>query len=112
MLAGVAVVLIIGAIVTFLGKALIERAHPPRGRFVDFGGLRQHLVEVGANTPGQDAPLVLLHGAGCNLEDMRLALGEHLPGRRLILIDRPGHGWSERRGEQGSSPAISGGDGA
>ena len=27
-------------------------------------------------------PLVLIHGAGCNLEDMRLALGERLAGRR------------------------------
>ncbi|HSZ67164.1 MAG TPA: alpha/beta hydrolase [Xanthobacteraceae bacterium] len=35
---------------------------------------------------------------------MRLALGERLAGRRLILIDRPGHGWSERRGAEGSSP--------
>jgi pimeloyl-ACP methyl ester carboxylesterase len=51
-------------------------------------------------------PLVLIHGAGCNLEDMRLALGDRLAGRRLILIDRPGHGFSERRGANGSSPAY------
>jgi pimeloyl-ACP methyl ester carboxylesterase len=106
MQAGVAVVLVlvIGAVVTRIGAVLIGRAHPPRGRFVDVGGLRQHLVEVGTNAPGQNVPLVLIHGAGCNLEDMRLALGERLAGRRLILIDRPGHGWSERRGAEGSSP--------
>jgi pimeloyl-ACP methyl ester carboxylesterase len=102
MLTAIVELLAIGAVVTLIGKILIARAHPPRGCFVDIGGLRQHVVEVGVSA--QDTPLVLLHGAGCNLEDMRLALGEHLSGRRLILIDRPGHGWSERRGEQGSSP--------
>jgi len=41
--------------------------------------------------------VVLLHGATANLGDMRLALVERLRGRhRVIAIDRPGHGWSER----------------
>jgi pimeloyl-ACP methyl ester carboxylesterase len=42
---------------------------------------------------------VLLHGASGNLADMWLALGERLAARyRVILIDRPGHGWSDRPG--------------
>jgi pimeloyl-ACP methyl ester carboxylesterase len=110
MLAGIAIVLVIGAVITGIGTVLIGRAHPPRGRFVNAGGLRQHLAEDGtggpAPDPRQDVPVVLIHGAGCNLEDMRLALGERLAGRRLIFIDRPGHGWSERRGADGSSPAY------
>jgi pimeloyl-ACP methyl ester carboxylesterase len=110
MLADVAVVLIIGAVITCFGAALIARAHPPCGRFVDVGGLCQHVAENGPNVATQetrdDVPIVLIHGAGCNLEDMRLALGERLRGRRLIFIDRPGHGWSERRGVDGSSPAY------
>jgi pimeloyl-ACP methyl ester carboxylesterase len=102
----VSITLVIGAIITCVGKVLIEHAHPPRGRFVDVGGLRQHVVDSGATGEARDAavPLVLIHGAGCNLEDMRLALGEKLSGRRLILIDRAGHGWSERRGAEASSP--------
>ena len=104
MLTAIVELLAIGAVVTVIGKLLIGRAHPPRGRFVDIGGLRQHVVETGVAAPGQDTPLVLIHGAGCNLEDIRLALDERLAGRRLILIDRPGHGWSERRGAEGSSP--------
>ena len=108
MLTAIAELLAIGAVITLLGKALIARAHPPRGRFVDVGGLRQHLrgSKPARAHAAQDTPLVLIHGAGCNLEDMRLALGERLAGRRLILIDRPGHGWSERRGADGSSPPI------
>ena len=39
----------VGAVVTFIGAWLIERAHPPRGRFIDNGGLRQHVVELGAS---------------------------------------------------------------
>jgi pimeloyl-ACP methyl ester carboxylesterase len=103
-LGAVVEILAAGAVVTLIGARLIERAHPPRGRFVDVGGLRQHVVEIGADA---GTPIVLLHGAGCNLEDMRLALGEHLAARhRVILIDRAGLGWSKRKGRRGSSPAY------
>jgi pimeloyl-ACP methyl ester carboxylesterase len=106
-LAVVAALLGAGAAATFLGVRLIERAHPPRGRFIEVGGLRQHVVELGEHAGAADKPaIVLLHGAGCNLEDMRLALGERFAARhRVILLDRPGLGWSERSGE-GSSPAY------
>ena len=71
-----------GAAVTFIGAKLIERAHPPRGRFLEIGGLRQYVVELGEAAGLVNAPaIVLLHGAGCNLEDMRLALGERLAAR-------------------------------
>ena len=109
-LTAIVTILVIGAVITCIGTVLIARAHPPRGRFVDVGGLRQHLAEdgTGGSTPDtpKEIPIVLIHGAGCNLEDMRLALGERLRGRRLIFIDRPGHGWSERRSVDGSSPAY------
>jgi pimeloyl-ACP methyl ester carboxylesterase len=96
-----------GAIVTLIGRQTIEWLHPPRGRFIDVGGRRQHVVELGANVSADGKPpIVLLHGAGCNLEDMRLALGDRLAARhRVILVDRPGLGWSERKGRQNSSPA-------
>lgn len=105
-LATVAVLVCAGAVVTFLGKRLIEWAQPPRGRFIEIDGLQQHVVELGgSDRPGKTA-VVLLHGAACNLEDMHLALGEGLAARyRVILVDRPGLGWSERRPREGSSPA-------
>lgn len=103
-LTAVAEILAAGAVITFIGTRLIERAHPPRGRFVDVGGLRQHVVELGADA---GLPIVLVHGAGCNLEDMRLALGERLAARhRVILVDRAGLGWSQRKGRRGRSPAY------
>jgi len=108
-LAVVAAFLCAGALITLLGTRLIEWAHPPRGRLVDIGGWRQHVVELGeggdARTSGP--PIVLLHGAGGNLEDMRLALGERLAARHhVILVDRPGQGWSERPSRHGHSPAY------
>ncbi len=84
------------AAVTAVGAFAIERAYPPAGRFVAVTGGRLHVLELG---PADGMPVVLLHGASGNLQDMRLALGELLAKRhRVILIDRPGHGWSERPG--------------
>jgi pimeloyl-ACP methyl ester carboxylesterase len=96
------------AIATMIGVAIIERAHPPAGRLVEVSGQRLHIVDLGAGEGLADRPaVVLIHGASGNLEDMRLALGNRLSGRyRVILIDRPGHGWSERGdGASQASPA-------
>jgi pimeloyl-ACP methyl ester carboxylesterase len=98
-------VIVIGALVTWIGAPLIGWIHPPRGHFVEIDGLRQHVVELGEKT--EAPPIVLIHGAGCNLEDMRLALGERLAARhRVILIDRAGMGWSTRCDKNGNSPAY------
>jgi pimeloyl-ACP methyl ester carboxylesterase len=102
----IAIVVALGALVTAIGSWLIGRAHAPRGRFIKVRRLRQHVVEFGT-AAGDATPIVLIHGAGCNLEDMRLALGEQLAARhRVILIDRPGLGWSKRKGRDGSAPKV------
>ncbi len=91
------------ALVSMFGTAAIDRAYPPSGQFVEVNGGRLHVLQLGR----LDAPVVvLLHGASGNLGDMRLALGERLASRyRVILVDRPGHGWSDRSdGRKGSSP--------
>jgi len=90
---------------TALGVRRIEQAHPPAGRFVEVSGGRLHLLELG---PADAPPVVLLHGASGNVADMRVALGDGLARRyRVILIDRPGHGWSDRPGGRAdASPAA------
>jgi pimeloyl-ACP methyl ester carboxylesterase len=99
----------VGGVVTVIGARLIDRAHPPRGRFIEVGGFRQHVVELGSGTAGAP-PLVLVHGAGANLEDMHLSLGERLAARhRVILVDRPGLGLSARKKSEGSLPAYQAG---
>jgi pimeloyl-ACP methyl ester carboxylesterase len=102
----VVAVICAGAVITWVGARLIERAHPPRGRFIVVDGLRQHVLELGAANAFPEAlPIVLLHGAGANLEDMHLALGDRLAARHhVILLDRPGLGWSKRQ-QHSCSPA-------
>jgi pimeloyl-ACP methyl ester carboxylesterase len=102
----IAIVLALAALVTAIGSWLIGRAHPSRGRFVKVWRLRQHVVELGTAAAAAP-PIVLIHGAGCNLEDMRLSLGERLSARhRVVLIDRAGMGWSKRHGRHGSAPQF------
>jgi pimeloyl-ACP methyl ester carboxylesterase len=101
MIAGLVVgALLVGcAVFTAVGVWLIERAHRPAGVFVPVSGGRLHVVELGPAQGGHDLPVVLLHGASGNLEDQRLILGNMLAAtRRVILIDRPGHGFSDRPG--------------
>jgi pimeloyl-ACP methyl ester carboxylesterase len=101
---GLALVAALLALVTAIGATAIERRYPPEGRFVDVTGGRLHVLELGTANDGP--PVVLLHGASGNLQDMRLTLGERLSRHhRVILIDRPGHGWSDRTGTDDSSPA-------
>jgi pimeloyl-ACP methyl ester carboxylesterase len=91
------------AIASAIGTRLIEKDHPPSGRFVQVDGGRLHVIELG---PTDAPPVVLLHGASGNLGDLRFALGDRLSEHyRIILVDRPGHGWSDRPdGRMDSSP--------
>jgi pimeloyl-ACP methyl ester carboxylesterase len=95
----IVIVFLAGAVFTLAATWLIERRHPPTGRFVEVHGLRRHVVELGEPSAARDAlPVVLLHGAGANLKDMELAVGERLAAHhRVILIDRPGFGYSARK---------------
>lgn len=98
-LLAIIVILLIGAALTAIGVARIERAHPPGGIFVPVTGGRLHVVELAPARANDHPPVVLLHGASGNLEDLRLTLGTRLAqSRRVILIDRPGHGFSDRPG--------------
>jgi pimeloyl-ACP methyl ester carboxylesterase len=98
LLAGVAMLGVARAI-TVLEARRIAVAHSPSGRFVEFEGGKLHVLELGATASAGELPIVLIHGASGNLEDLRLAIGHRLAAsRRVILVDRPGHGWSERPG--------------
>src|SRR5262245_65237173 len=102
-----ALLIVLAGVVTLVGTRLIELRYPAGGTFVPVDGGRLHVMELGP--PSRDPttpPVVLLHGASGNLEDMRVALGAPLAQRhRVILINRPGHGWSDRCGGSGPEPA-------
>jgi pimeloyl-ACP methyl ester carboxylesterase len=92
-------ILALGAAITALSVAQLERTHRPAGRLVPVAGGRLHVVELAPPGAAIGPPVVLLHGASGNLEDQRLTLGHALAARRrVILIDRPGHGFSDRPG--------------
>jgi pimeloyl-ACP methyl ester carboxylesterase len=103
-----AIVLAVMALITQAGVYALERMHPPVGEFIDVKGARLHIVEIGPTyAPG--LPIVLVHGASSNLEMMRYPLGDRLAkDHRVILVDRPGHGWSTRERVEDSTPAIQG----
>src|SRR5829696_115022 len=81
---------------TVIGTKIIEWANPATGRFVPVSGGSLHVIEKAPAGGAPDRPVfVLLHGAAANLHDPERALGERLSQRyRVLLIDRPGHGWS------------------
>ncbi|MBK9082169.1 MAG: alpha/beta hydrolase [Rhizobiales bacterium] len=77
----------------------IAAAYPPEGRFAPAAGGRLHFTERPAEGEAR-ATALLIHGASGNQADMMTALGAPLAaaGFRVVAVDRPGHGWSERPG--------------
>ncbi len=70
-----------------------EREHPPTGRLIEVDGVRLHYVER-----GEGPPVLLIHGNTVSLADFEASgLIDLLAARhRVIAIDRPGFGHSER----------------
>jgi len=65
------------ALLTHVGVVAIEQIHPPSGKPLAVTGAVLNVVELGPRKAAAP-PLVLLHGASCNLEAMRKPLGEML----------------------------------
>ncbi|WP_456771632.1 alpha/beta fold hydrolase [Bradyrhizobium sp. USDA 4369] len=94
------------ALATRAGVAIVERRYPPQGQAIPVNGATINLVDIGPRD-GQRPPLLLIHGASSNLEAMRRPLGDLLAQRhRVLLVDRPGHGWSPRERSEDSTPAA------
>jgi pimeloyl-ACP methyl ester carboxylesterase len=94
------------ALITQLGVFALERLYPPQGKRIAVTGATLNVVELGP-PDAAGPPVLLLHGASSNLEAMRKPVGEMLAQRhRVILISRPGHGWSPRDRAQDSTPDI------
>jgi len=70
----------------------VEQALPPRGQFIEVSGARIHYLDKGSGPP-----IVILHGLGGQMGNFTYALLERLTGEfRVILMDRPGSGYSRR----------------
>ena len=104
-LVGVVATLAVLAVITQVGIIVLNRMHPQHGKTVDVAGADFNVVDIGPRDAA-GPPIVMIHGASANLESMR-PVGEMLAGtHRVILLDRPGHGWSSRDDLQNSTPAI------
>jgi pimeloyl-ACP methyl ester carboxylesterase len=73
----------------------VETNMPPRGKFIDIDGARLHYIDKGSGPP-----LVLIHGlAGQILNFTHSLLGRLSNDFRVIILDRPGSGYSLRPDE-------------
>lgn len=90
---GTAAALAASALINHLLAKKAERENPPIGRFIDVNGVRLHYIERGSGEP-----LVLLHGNGSMAQDFLSSGLVDMAARshRVIVIDRPGFGHSER----------------
>jgi pimeloyl-ACP methyl ester carboxylesterase len=96
------------ALATQAGVAILDRAYPAKGKTIHVTGATLNVVDIGPRA-SMNFPIVMIHGASSNLEVMRQPLGNLLANtHRVILIDRPGHGWSVREREDDSTPAMQG----
>ena len=98
--------LVMLALATQAGVLAIQYRFPATGKAVEVTGATLNVLDIGPRD-ASGPPIVLIHGASSNLEAMRRPLGDRLAVRhRVILIDRPGHGWSSASAEETSTPAA------
>ena len=91
------------AVSAYLGVNSTKR-FPMIGQLVDVDGVALHVVDTGLPNAAKngnqqlDAPvIVLIHGASTSLLDFERGIRRQLSqSMRVISIDRPGHGYSER----------------
>ena len=70
----------------------VERLYPTE-TFVDVDGIKMHVLERGETGP----VILMIHGASANARDFDWTLAPRLSDdHRVIIVDRPGHGYSER----------------
>jgi pimeloyl-ACP methyl ester carboxylesterase len=94
---------------------VVEALIPPMGRFIEIEGLLLHVVDSGDPSSGpsghsrveargqavlphgekENTPIVFIHGLLGQLNHFTFALAARFPERRVVLIDRPGSGYSE-----------------
>ena len=95
---------VITALVGFswLHAAFVARRYPPIGDRIRLSSGNLHFVQKGNGTP-----VVFLHGASSNLREWTSSVFDKVATRHhAIALDRPGHGWSDRRISKGHDPRV------
>ncbi len=71
----------------------IENQHPPRGEKIAFADHKVHVVSAGEKGPS----VLMIHGASANANEFSWTLSPRLSDTmRVLMVDRPGHGYSDR----------------
>lgn len=92
--------LVWGAIVTRNTARNVAKAVPPRGKFIQISTGQLHYIDK-----GQGPVVLMIHGLGAQLGNFDTGLADDLAQDfRVIAIDRPGMGWSERPNDAPASP--------
>ncbi len=90
---GFAILLAAGSVVAIVLISRAEGRYPPKGKLVDVGGYRMHILAEGEANGG---PTLLWlpggHASGLFIYPLHKALRNET---RSILFDRPGTGWSD-----------------
>jgi pimeloyl-ACP methyl ester carboxylesterase len=106
--AGVWIVVVVVALIFVLGGGLalfaawtarqVEKRLPPLGRFIDVDGARIHYLDTGAADSANARPtLLLVHGLAGQMRNFTHSLLDRLKGDyRVVILDRPGSGYSTR----------------
>lgn len=101
-LIGSTLLLVALALYTYIGVSRTEQTFPPIGEVLEVDGLRMHYMEAGSGPA-----VILIHGASTSLLDFHASIFEPLSRRhRVIAVDRPGHGYSERPSGHWPNPAT------
>lgn len=85
---------VFGGLAMFTGMTArrIEKAMPPQGQFIEVDGARLHYLDRGTGPA-----IVMVHGLGGQMGNFSHSLLDRLAGDfRVILVDRPGSGYSTR----------------
>lgn len=84
----------LGACVTSMAyTSKVERAYPAEGEMLDVGGSTVHVIRQGRAGP----VVLMIHGASANAREFDWTLAPRLSGdMRVLMADRPGHGYSQR----------------
>jgi pimeloyl-ACP methyl ester carboxylesterase len=96
------------AVASLIISSRIDRRHPPEGELVRLAGGVMHVAERRPEGRAPLADIVLIHGASATLGDPLLALADALSARyRVLALDRPGQGWSDRPGGRRDASPMS-----
>ncbi len=100
LLIGVVILLavLVAGLVSFSASTArrVEKALPPRGKFLELSGARVHYLDKGAGPA-----IVMVHGLGGQSGNFAYGVVERLADEfRVIVMDRPGSGYSTREGDE------------